>query len=50
MELQNYKNDAKKAASELRYQFVMPDIFRRINAAKSESEICRIMTTARHLL
>lgn len=49
MELRDYKRKAKRAASELCYQFVMPDIFRRINAAKSENKISRIMTTARHM-
>ena len=50
MALKEYKREMCKVAKQLYYQFVMPDIYRRINAAKSEMEIGHIMITARHLL
>lgn len=47
MTLASYKSQAKGTARDLGYGDA---VVKRIGKAKSEAEVCRIMTTARHKL
>jgi len=46
-ELREYKMRARRAAKELGYVYDDPDILDKINAAKTEIEVTRIMRKAR---
>ena len=50
MQFYNYKRSMCKAARELGYERVMPDVRQRIFACKDEVEISNIMSTCRHLM
>ena len=49
MTLKQRKLECRRIARQLGYDKVMPDIFNRINAARTEIELTRVMTTARHI-
>jgi len=46
-ELKEYRRNAKTVAKDFGYDEVMPDVIKRINQAKTESEISRILATCR---
>lgn len=46
----NEKRKAWNTAKALGYTNVMPDIKKRIYASESETELTRILTTARHMM
>lgn len=49
-ELKEYRKNAKVVAKDFGYDEVMPDVIKKINLAKTESEISRILTTCRHMV
>ena len=48
--LSTIKRWAKKDARELYYKLVMPDVMERIDSAKTEGEVYRVLATAREML
>ena len=46
-ELKEYRKNAKIVAKDFGYDKVMPDVIKRINQAKTEAEISKILTTCR---
>ena len=49
-DLKFVKQRAKQDARELHYRDVMPDVYKRINACKTENEVYRVLITCRHML
>ena len=47
--LRQYKCDSRRIATQLRYDRVDPDIFRKITQAATFGEVTRAMITARHM-
>ena len=43
-----YKNEALKVSRELKYDVFVPDIFEKINNAKTVGEVSRALINARH--
>lgn len=46
-ELKEYKKNAKTIIKDFGYNKIMPDVIKKINQAKTESEITRILATCR---
>ena len=48
MSLRAYRAQAARFAKQLGYEIIDPEIINRIKSATTESEVTRIMSTARH--
>lgn len=50
MAKKSFKNSQYLIGKDLGYERVMPDLYERIYACVTESEVVRVMITARHLM
>ena len=50
IELKREKADAKKAAKELWYYLVMPDVFKKIDNCKNVIQVTNVLAACRHMM